>query len=284
MLGAIKTEMVVVTPEMASKFLENNHGNRRLVKRHIAEIRDAILVGEWVTHHQGIAIDGNGRLLDGQHRLAAIVAANTGVSMLVSYNVPETAFPMIDGEIMPRTLAFRAGLKKSNTEVAAFILRAANNTDCGVVRKKDVVMIAKGLDDYMELLQQVAPTRSQIVTAAPARAACVVSMIFSDPVFSLKTYRKLSIGDTSQLPPVGHALIRQILAKKIERGGGGEVQNANYLKFRFVFDIKHQYRTKMMLEIPKELSFAELKGLVNLIMEGAPIKPLMPIPTLKDFA
>src|SRR2546429_1878241 len=46
--------------------------------------------------HQGIAFDTTGALVDGQHRLAAIVEADVPVEVTVFSEVPEGAFDVLD--------------------------------------------------------------------------------------------------------------------------------------------------------------------------------------------
>jgi len=286
MQPGIKTEIVFVTPEIAKQFLGNNDPafNRRPVKSHVNEIADAILSGGWVPSHQGIAFDDSGRLLDGQHRLMAVVKANTGVWMQVNRGVPQESFFYIDTS-KRRTLSFRSGLSQSQTEIAAFLLRAANADDSGLARKTDVVEIAKALQQPMDLLQQVAPTRAAIISSASVRAACVMAMLCSsDPKFSLKTYRDLTLRNIDSLPPIGCALIKQLLAKKLGKGGGSAVQKAHYLKFRFVFDAENQYRTKLALEQPEGDFIKEVARVVSNILLGGAVKPVARLPSIEDFA
>lgn len=68
----VRFETVAMTPAMAERFLARNEGNRLIRRYKVEAIADAIRRGEWETTHQGIAIDPDGRLIDGQHRLSAI--------------------------------------------------------------------------------------------------------------------------------------------------------------------------------------------------------------------
>ncbi|MEX5590866.1 hypothetical protein, partial [Pseudomonas urmiensis] len=72
-----------VTPDMARKYLECNNGSRPVRKQWVAELARRIRDGEWRQTHQGIAFDSDGNVLDGQHRLMAIVLANLPVSIMV---------------------------------------------------------------------------------------------------------------------------------------------------------------------------------------------------------
>ncbi|MFI0737181.1 hypothetical protein ACH4PU_03565 [Streptomyces sp. NPDC021100] len=60
---------------------------------------DSIIREEWQLTHQGIALDGplqTGSLLDGQHRLNAIIKAGIPVWIFVFEGLPRTAFPVLD--------------------------------------------------------------------------------------------------------------------------------------------------------------------------------------------
>ena len=72
----MKTEVVLVTPLLAKKWLERNTDNRDIRPSVVTGLAESITRGEWVLSHQGIAFAKSGRLLDGQHRLLAIVEAN----------------------------------------------------------------------------------------------------------------------------------------------------------------------------------------------------------------
>jgi hypothetical protein len=73
---AIETKMMWVTPEIAKKYLERNTENRTLRPHWVNTLALAIKNNEFITTHQSIAFSKSGRLLDGQHRLHAIIQAN----------------------------------------------------------------------------------------------------------------------------------------------------------------------------------------------------------------
>ncbi|MBO0879032.1 MAG: hypothetical protein J2P17_01335 [Mycobacterium sp.] len=57
---------------------------------------EAITRGDWKTTHEGIAFDSNGTLVDGQHRLAAIIEADTPVELIVFTDVPADTFDVLN--------------------------------------------------------------------------------------------------------------------------------------------------------------------------------------------
>ncbi|MET9546552.1 hypothetical protein ABZY36_14745 [Streptomyces sp. NPDC006627] len=91
--------LIQVTPEIAEELLSRAVVNRRLDWGQVAFLADSITRKEWQLTHQGIALDGpldTGFLLDGQHRLNAIVKAGTPVPLYVFEGLPRTAFPVLD--------------------------------------------------------------------------------------------------------------------------------------------------------------------------------------------
>ncbi|KPC78711.1 hypothetical protein ADK82_28500 [Streptomyces sp. NRRL S-4] len=89
-------EILDVPPELAAEWLTHNTGNRPLSKGTVQQLAAQIERGEWQLTHQGIAFDEDDVLIDGQHRLAAIVKAGVAVPLTVTHGVPRTAFTVMD--------------------------------------------------------------------------------------------------------------------------------------------------------------------------------------------
>lgn len=77
-----------IDPALAVKWLEGNTHNRPLGGKLVEEFKEAIQAGKWKLTHEGIAFDPGGVLIDGQHRLWAIVEAAKAVKMMVTFNEP----------------------------------------------------------------------------------------------------------------------------------------------------------------------------------------------------
>jgi hypothetical protein len=93
----MKTFELRITPDKAREFLKKNKGNRPIRASWVENLAGMIQRGEWETTHQGIAFDEDGNLLDGQHRLNAIIAAGKAVDMLVTTGLDKDVFKHIDG-------------------------------------------------------------------------------------------------------------------------------------------------------------------------------------------
>lgn len=129
----MKTQVVQVTPEMAAEWLGNTPSFQRKLRAGVVDqyARD-MLAGHWTVTHQGIAIDRKGRLIDGQHRLAAIIKSGLTVAMNVTTDAPPSSYSHIDGGLARNAIdALRAGGHDSITAdqlSIARILESDGNT------------------------------------------------------------------------------------------------------------------------------------------------------------
>jgi len=88
---------VYVTPELAKQWLGVANNFNRPFKQAVVDMYvRQIKSGLWRRTHQGIAFDTNDILIDGQHRLMAIVHTNVTVPMLIFIDEPKENFEFID--------------------------------------------------------------------------------------------------------------------------------------------------------------------------------------------
>jgi hypothetical protein len=101
----VVTQTEIITPEIARRYLAANHCNRNLSRPHVIRLVNAMLSGEFHHTHQGIAFDEFGNLIDGQHRLSAIVESGTSQPMQVTRGISSRSRSMVDGQIRPRRIS-----------------------------------------------------------------------------------------------------------------------------------------------------------------------------------
>lgn len=77
------TRIETITPEMAERYLDRNTHNRPIRQRRVDDLVAAIQRGEWRMNGDAIRFGTDGSLLDGQHRLWAIVLSETPCKTLV---------------------------------------------------------------------------------------------------------------------------------------------------------------------------------------------------------
>ncbi len=117
LMNGITSEVMLVTPDMATSWLKNNHPkNRPIYQSRVSPMAKDMASGAWMVTHQGICFDGDGYLIDGQHRLSAIIQSGVSVSLLVCRNESGDITDPIDTHRL-RTISFLTG--KDNRTVAA---------------------------------------------------------------------------------------------------------------------------------------------------------------------
>lgn len=101
----MKSEIIKITPELAESYLEHNIKENRTIRQStVSKYAKDMRSGKWKLTHQGIAFDDLGQLIDGQHRLWAIIESNTPVEMMVTTDIPSSDVSVVDGGLS-RTLA-----------------------------------------------------------------------------------------------------------------------------------------------------------------------------------
>ncbi|HZO54874.1 MAG TPA: hypothetical protein VFB63_19360 [Bryobacteraceae bacterium] len=92
----IIAEVVTITPAEATAWLRCNERNRPVRKGHVNFLAKEIKEGHWQINGQAIVIADNEQVLDGQHRLLAIIEAGQPIKTLVVYGITPEAFSTID--------------------------------------------------------------------------------------------------------------------------------------------------------------------------------------------
>lgn len=90
----IKTEKV--TPREAEEYLKTNEGNRPINQSYVRSYADTMKAGKWMLNGVGIVFDYNGKLIDGQHRLLAVIKAQVPVEMTIVRGADPDCFTTFD--------------------------------------------------------------------------------------------------------------------------------------------------------------------------------------------
>lgn len=139
-----------ITPAKAKRWLaENNPGNRKLRRHRVRQYAEQMAAGKWKMTGDPIRFAPDGRLLDGQHRLAAIIDANTTIETVVIRDVDESVFAVLDSGMnrTPGDAVHFAGVENSAqvAGVARFIialdagLNVSNTQELTLVTRDDIV-------------------------------------------------------------------------------------------------------------------------------------------------
>ena len=116
-------EVKKISPEIADDYLKRNHNNRDLNEQQVRYYTQQMEAGEWLYDGQPIRFSKTGELLDGQHRLTAVVRSQTTQEFLVASDIEFEAFKVMDtGKVRSAVDAF--GIEGvANHKVAARITK-----------------------------------------------------------------------------------------------------------------------------------------------------------------
>lgn len=134
----MKVSVEKITPMLAESLLKLNTDNRKLRTSHVDFLAAQMRSGNFRLTHQGIAISEDDVLLDGQHRLRAVVKSGVAVDMYVFRDVDGGTFTAID-----------IGAKRSNSDVTKI--------PRGVVSLVEVVSRIKKGDKWFRAFDKTSP-------------------------------------------------------------------------------------------------------------------------------
>lgn len=98
MHGMLNKPLAIVTlsPEMATELLEHNTLNRPLNQQHVQRIARQISEDKWRFNGDTIKVSKGGDVLDGQHRLWAVLEAKKPIETVLVRGIEREAFATID--------------------------------------------------------------------------------------------------------------------------------------------------------------------------------------------
>jgi len=166
-------QRVLVTPELAADWLTRNSHNRPLRERFAQAYAQDMLNGDWTWTADPIRFAGDiasGPLVDGQHRLRAVVIAgesnpHIAIPMLVVFGLAERAQEDIDRGL-PRKFHDVLHLRgEVNASALAALIRRVHHWKQGNRRIQDMkfpytsAQLLRTLDEHPELREMVVSSR-----------------------------------------------------------------------------------------------------------------------------
>lgn len=119
----MKLRLVEVTPEKAKLYLQSNLTNRPIREGKVLEYALTMEQGEWRTDVlDPICVTVNGNLINGQHRLHAVILANKTVPLWFQFDSAEDLYKYLDTGITRRLCDLLKG--ESRKKVASLALCA----------------------------------------------------------------------------------------------------------------------------------------------------------------
>jgi len=245
--GKVTAEVVTITPDIAKYLLNNNEGNRVVRKSHVASLAASILRGEWKLSPQGIILHkSTGRLLDGQHRLLAIIQADKPVDMFVVKTEDSEVYKVLDQGAKRST----GDIFNVNSNIAGtvnYCCRLMMNRYSSLSPQQVEPVLHSTLGYLAEELYEFCPISRKGFSSSPMKAAAVTSvMLGNDKRRVFNIYKNLVNANVDLLPPVGNGFIAQVLSGNIDfsSANGGRVL---YARAFYTYDKDNSGRIRIRM-------------------------------------
>lgn len=112
----------LISPDKAARFLAQNTVNRKLRTNIVRRYAEEMLQNAWTLTSDAIAFDEDGNLIQGQHRLSAIIQSQTTQPFWVARDMPVTSRQNLD-----------CGAKRELADRLTISGYAISRTDCAAV-------------------------------------------------------------------------------------------------------------------------------------------------------
>lgn len=207
----MESRIEVVTPKMAGEYLAKNRNIRKISAQWVRYFEVLLRRGEFELTPDGVCFSPQGYLVNGQHRLQAIV--NTGIS----------AKMRVYEDVTPAQLA---AMDQGRKRHVADITRLPRNiTDALSLGARIATGATHYPPSYLEALASDAPGsaalalvgkcghKTKVFSAAPVKLAAITTMVDGgDWDYVTTTYRALALHDIESMTPIALAFTRQVFA------------------------------------------------------------------------
>ncbi len=135
-----------ITPAIATEWLETRGNNRQVMDSTVEKYAMDMREGRWVFNGAPIQFDEEGKLLNGQHRLWAIIEAGFTMDAIVQWGIPREAQATIDAGAKWQTkdILYMAGEK--NCVLLQATLRWVFRDDIGSILSSRGISNSKSLE------------------------------------------------------------------------------------------------------------------------------------------
>ena len=232
-----QVEILAVTPDLAKKWLKQNTHNRSLRKRAVADYARDMKAGQWRLNGEAIKFATDGTLLDGQHRLMAVIEADTAVPLMVVTGLPNDTQETMDAG-RKRTAADAFSLRgEAHASVLAAVLKRVwlwNQGDYkfGQNYTPTTAECAALLKERPEIYRsvEIAVRIHQAFRYLPQSVVGTAHHLFSRIDGSEAVWFFARVGDGAELP-VGHPVLTLRNRVMTDRADNRKVPDYRYMAY-----------------------------------------------------
>jgi len=218
----MKFREMAVTPKQAAKWLEKNASNRGLSDKRVNAYARDMASGAWHLMPHGLVFNVSGDLLDGQHRLHAVIRAEKPVKMVVITGADHEVRAYID-KARPRTIADTLrmhGAKFANRK--ASIARWLRHMDADDLSSRDLMTLTEAEETLARHADAVAWLDSAPLERGFYRAPYLAAVLWCLPISPVVEQFHEKVQTGAGLAPDEPAMaMRQWFIRSHARAQGG---------------------------------------------------------------
>jgi len=209
----------VISPTKAHEWMERNTINRQIRSGRVSAYARDMKSESWVLTHQCIAFNANGDLIDGQHRLMAIMESNMSIMMYVARyaDVGATAMAMPFDSGAQRSNADILHVSQRDTQVAMAILRIRSGKFTKITTAREVAECLLKHSAAFGAVKSAVQSNTRGRGSAGVRAAMVL-LLEKYPEYKhelVDQFRKFILLDLDGMWNVTAALVKAVEAMSV---------------------------------------------------------------------
>lgn len=203
----VHSEVFTVSPKVAEFLLNLNWPNNRpLMDTVVDRYAAAISHGHWKLNGESLIMSSEGNMIDGQHRLWAVVSSGAPIRTMITFGVDSSTFDTINSG-RARSISYLAKLPTAVAAPLNFIIKLAFGPAESTAQNLQVINGIYGED--VTALVKLQSRNIPVLRQAPILAAGALWSKAGYKDYVCDMYTNMLLLDSSSLPPIGRSFLHQ---------------------------------------------------------------------------
>jgi len=244
----IEQRVLKVTPAHAEKWLEMNTGNRRIRPSHVRHLAKQMEMGRWMLSPEPIVFSPQ-RLLDGQHRLSAVLMSGCTIEASVALVQNEDVFRVLDQGVN-RNNSDLMGIPSTVLQPLQWLLKHSVNSlrkgkividDIERIKNENIFTLSYRANDIIK-------PKDRRFKSAPFRAAYImaVDLKMCDLETADRIYTDLSHMNMTDWSRMMQNIFHRFETTKVH-GTVNNLRNEFFMAGMYLFSEANSKKTKIIL-------------------------------------
>ena len=244
----IEQRVLTVTPAHAEKWLEMNTGNRRIRPSHVRHLAKQMEMGRWMLSPEPIVFSPQ-RLLDGQHRLSAVLMSGCTIEASVALVQNEDVFRVLDQGVN-RNNTDLTGIPSTVLQPLQWLLKQSINgmragkivvDDIERIRNENIFTLSNRINDIIK-------PKDRRFKSAPFRAAYImaVDLKMCDLETADRIYTDLSHMNMTDWSRMMQNIFHRFETTKVH-GSVNSLRSEFFMAGMYLFSEANSKKTKIIL-------------------------------------